>query len=320
VVQWADFSGRPPGAAALKASGFAGVIRYIGLGSEGKQIHRAEYVDYVHNGVDVLLVAELTISDAWAALDDRATGVARAQLAVADARAEGIPDSVPIAWAADSHATAAQVRDAVEYGRGFQAVLGSRSGAYGFMETLRAVRAAGGASWYWLAGAKPSAADQAWVNIWQRNDSTRTVGGVVCDINETYAPMGPHTLEDEVSWTETLPLAAPGDRSYVEPHKASEALGDTFFRVADMFQWMQNLVLPQLATMAAAMNGELDQAAVLDRMDTAVREATAATITNVVLPALKAVLGAAQGVALTPDQIDAIADEFGRRLQQNSSA
>jgi hypothetical protein len=190
MAKWADFSGPPPGAKALKAAGYTGVIRYIGLGSEGKQIHAAEYLDYVREGLDVLLVAELTISDAWAALDDYSTGVARAHLALADARAEGIPDSVPIAWAADSHATTSQVQDAIKYGRGFQAVLGARSGAYGFIETLRGVHAAGVASWYWLAGSKPSAADQAWINFWQHNDRTETVNRTVVDVNDGYAPMG----------------------------------------------------------------------------------------------------------------------------------
>lgn len=314
MVQWADFSGRPPGAAALKASGFSGVIRYIGLGSEGKQIHRAEYEDYVHNGVDVLLVAELTISDAWAALDDRATGVARAQLAMTDARAEGIPDSVPIAWAADSHATAAQVRDAVEYGRGFQAVLGSRSGAYGFMETLRAVRAAGGASWYWLAGAKPSAADQAWVNIWQRNDSTRTVGGIVCDINETYAPMGPHTLEDDVSFSELVTVSSPGDRAYSETHEAKQLIGDSYYWTADTFRAVTGVLVPSMAALAAGMAGELDQAAVMDRIDTAVREATGQAITGTILPALKAVLADVLG-ADNAAEAEAIVTALSARLR-----
>jgi hypothetical protein len=111
---------------------------------------------------------------------------------------EGIPDSVPIAWAADAHANPDQVRQALDYGRGFQSVLGARTGVYGFIEVVRAAKNAGLGTWYWLAGSKPSAADQKWINFWQRNDSTRTVSGTVIDINEVYAPMGAHAQEDDV--------------------------------------------------------------------------------------------------------------------------
>ncbi len=202
MAQWADFSDTPPGAAALLNAGFVGVIRYTGLGGDSKRIHASEYMDYSRNGMPVLLVAELGTSDAWAALDDYATGVVRAQQALADARAEGIPDYVGIACAADAHTTSAtQISDAVQYATGFASVLGvARTGFYGFAETSRAVHDAGVVGWHWRCGSAPSAADAQWVNFWQRNDGSRMVNGADCDINETYVPIGDDMTPEEHEW------------------------------------------------------------------------------------------------------------------------
>lgn len=198
---WADFSGNPPGASALRAAGFSGVWRYIGLGGEGKQIHAAEYRDYVSNNMAVALVAELGVDDAWASLNDYKTGQARAEMARDDARHEGIPDSVIIACAADAHASsAAQITDAVAYASGFASVLGwSRTGFYGFRETSQAVHNANVCRVHWRAGSEPSAAEKQWVNFWQRNSPPQVavVRGTTCDINEVYAPWEVTTVTAE---------------------------------------------------------------------------------------------------------------------------
>lgn len=199
-MQWADYSGGRPSGAALKAAGFGGVIRYIGLGNEGKQINGAEYRGLVADGVQVLLVAELGTGDAWGTEtdDDFGRGANYARIALADARANGIPDSVPIACAADAHAAAFQIDDVVRYARGFESVLGkARTGFYGFQETLTAVHNAGVGSWYWRCGSAPSTAEKTWTNFWQRNagETRRTVSGVQCDINDQYHPVN-HTEED----------------------------------------------------------------------------------------------------------------------------
>jgi hypothetical protein len=200
-VRWADYSAGRPSAAALKAAGFGGVIRYVGLGKADKRITAAEYQDMVANGVQVLLVAELDSTDAWEAADDYANGVSHAGMALADARALGIPDSVGIAAAADAHATASQVADAVNYCRGFRDVLGlARTGFYGFRETLTAVHDAGMASWFWRCGSQPTAAERQWTHFWQRNDGTTTVSGIAVDINEQYNDIP----EDDVSFSDVI--------------------------------------------------------------------------------------------------------------------
>ncbi|MFL6144101.1 MAG: glycoside hydrolase domain-containing protein [Labedaea sp.] len=194
TVQALDFSGRPPGAAAIVAANYRVVIRYIGLGAEGKQISHAEWQDYLDHGVLVLLVAELGVNDAWEGLDDYALGAARARIALADIDATAPPSvdrsRVRIACAADAHASsAAQISDAVRYSAGFASVVGLwRAGFYGFVETSRAVHTAGTAGWHWRCGSKPSTEDQKWVNIWQRNDGPVVVNGTTCDINDIIAP------------------------------------------------------------------------------------------------------------------------------------
>lgn len=195
-MQYADYSAGRPSGAALKAAGFSGVIRYIGLGSEGKQLVASEYRDLVatFGAQNVLLVAEAGTGDAWGTDtdDDYARGVANGKIAVADARAQGVPDWVPLACAADAHAQAFQIDDVVRYARGFEAAVGkSRCGFYGFSETLAAVHNAGIGSWFWRCGSEPTAAEKQWVNFWQRNaaPTVRTVAGVPCDINDVYHPI-----------------------------------------------------------------------------------------------------------------------------------
>jgi glycoside hydrolase-like protein len=193
MARWLDFSGSPPGAATIAANGYVGVLRYIGLGGSWKHIQAAEYQDYVAHGLKVMLVAQGGTDDAWGSADDYAAGRNAAITAVNDARAKGIPDSVHIACAADAHAAnQQQIDDCVRYAAGFASVLGrTRSGFYGFSETSQAVHASGSVGWHWRCGTVPSAADQAWVNFWQRNTAPTTVvlNGTTCDINEEYAPL-----------------------------------------------------------------------------------------------------------------------------------
>lgn len=190
MALWADYSGGRPTGAALRAAGFAGVIRYVGLGGSAKRITADEYRELRSAGIDVLLVAELATGDAWGGYS---AGLANARAALDDARALGIPDTIGIAAAADAHAAnQGQIAAAVEYTRGFRDVLGlGRTGFYGFVETSNAVRAAGVASWHWRCGAYPDAAARTWVHFWQRNSglTTTSVSGVTCDINDQLNPL-----------------------------------------------------------------------------------------------------------------------------------
>lgn len=193
-MQWADYSAGRPSGAALRAAGYGGVIRYVGLGSAGKRITAPEYIELTNAGIRVLLVAELGTADAWGSDNNPANAYARgkayALMALNDARMLGIPDSVGIAAAADAHAVnQAQINCAVQYATGFRDVLGyQRAGFYGFFETLNAVHDANVVSWYWKCGTMPTMSEAKWVHFWQRNSAPtiRFVSGVQTDVNEEY--------------------------------------------------------------------------------------------------------------------------------------
>lgn len=193
MAQYADYSGGRPSAAALKAAGFSGVVRYVGPGSPGKLLTASEYRDLTAGGLDVLLVAELGTGDSWGTStdDDYGRGRGNSLSGLNHAKNCGVPDSkLFIYGASDAHtSTQWQITDTVDYMRGFRDVLGwNREGHYGFSDTNVAVHNSGVSSGFWRCGSQPSTADKAWVNLWQRNvaPSARTVSGVVCDINEFY--------------------------------------------------------------------------------------------------------------------------------------
>ncbi|WP_406641328.1 glycoside hydrolase domain-containing protein [Amycolatopsis sp. WGS_07] len=222
-MRWADYSAGRPSAAALRAAGFDGVIRYAGLGRSSKRLTSTEYRELVGGGVTVALVIELGTDDAWGSRtdDDFARGVSFAQAGLADARGLGLPESTLMACAADKHALDFQIDDVVRFARGFTSVVGQhRAGFYGFSETLRAVHDAGIVSWYWRCGSQPTAAERTWTHLWQRNDGKTEVSRVPCDINEQYnqlpggsAPApGPGNDEETMM---LIPAAPNGDHFYI---------------------------------------------------------------------------------------------------------
>lgn len=211
--KWADYSGGYPGGAALKAAGFTGVIRYVGIGRSTKRITGAEYRDLVAHGLEVLLVCELDTHDAEGGYN---AGVSNARAALADARNLGIPDSVGIAAAADEHLNSAQVAVAVQYVRGFHDVLGeARTGAYGFAELVDAVHPTGYAGWTWKCGTGPTGAEGSWLTFWQRNvaPTTETVNGVIVDIDDEELPLA-------------QPVPAPPPAVVIDPQIAFSMLND----------------------------------------------------------------------------------------------
>lgn len=277
---WADYSAGRPSGAALRAAGFGGAIRYIGLGSAGKRITAAEYQDLTAAGISVLLVAEYDTNDAWRGYD---TGKANAEIALAEARALGIPDSVGIAGAADAHASGqAQLDAAVAYARGFGDVLGrSRAGFYGFPEVVNAVRGAGVVSWYWRCGAEPSYGDKLWLHFWQRNagETLRWVSGVPCDINEQYNAVtgGDMQLSDTVRTWDGQDITIEKFikdlyNEYLVPRQSNATQEDgtrsTYFATAaaytvnaDMYGWRAEKRMGALETSLQAVHVSLDSIA-----------------------------------------------------------
>lgn len=201
---YGDFSSGRPSAAALRANGFSGVICYVGVGSSGKRLTASEYAGYRAGGIDVLCVFELSTSDVSGG---HAGGVSKAQAALNDMRALGVPDSTPCFAACDSHVNSAAgvtVANAKAYAQGAVSVLGKpRTGYYGFDDTLGPVHAAGIVTYYWLCGSRPDATEQGYVDFWQDNTSSGviTVEGTPVDVDRVYT-FDPNNPEEDMAITD----------------------------------------------------------------------------------------------------------------------
>jgi hypothetical protein len=145
-----DYSAGIPGAAAIKAAGFKGAVRYIGLPGFTKNTDAAELADFDAHGLGMALVFE------WHAHDWRgghAAGVRYYRQARNHANAIGFPASRPIYMAVDQDVvTPAEFQAAVDYIAGAIDAAGGRQdlvGTYGEHDVVRAVRARFPGSWSW---------------------------------------------------------------------------------------------------------------------------------------------------------------------------
>ena len=199
-----DYSAGEPATVAGAPYRIEFLIRYIGWPDNPKCIshYPGAYQRWTAAGLVVLLVAEGGTHDAAGGYP---AGVAMAQRALADARAIGYPDTLPIFLAADGWLSTLgiPVATAMAYFSGGTAVLGAgRLGVYGFRDTLRAAQAQGIGTYRWLAGSAPTAAEIAarLCHFYQWNNGSLTVGGIACDLNWSYVDVhalaAPNPAED----------------------------------------------------------------------------------------------------------------------------
>lgn len=124
-------------------------------------------------------------------------------------------------------------------------------------------------------------------------------------------------LEDDVSWTEQLTFTAPDGK--VTTIQARDWVMWTNYAAWIAANNTEALKAAMSALMAAVTDGDLDQDAVLARIDTAVREATTAAvnnaINNTVLPALRDTVEDVLGED-NQDTADAILNGMATRLHQ----
>lgn len=128
-MEGVDYSFSPPSPAGLKAAGKKFALVYVGPGTEGKQLDTIERDGLWNNDIAIGLLAEGKESDALAGFP---MGVTHAKLVQADLRDLSVPSSIPIYFAIDFNATAAQWPAVVQYFKGAASVLGlARIGLYG---------------------------------------------------------------------------------------------------------------------------------------------------------------------------------------------
>lgn len=186
MQQVLDYSAGFPGALSIKAAGYAGAVRYIGLPDRRKCTTAGELNDFLRNGLGMALVFEEAAGN-WRYGYDR--GLADARKARNHANAIGFSAELPIYMAIDEDVvTPAEFNTMIQYLRGSAATLGGtdKTGVYGEADVIDRARDAGAASWFWQT--KAWSRGRITVAHLRQNIGTVNVGGIGCDINEVLEP------------------------------------------------------------------------------------------------------------------------------------
>ena len=201
-----DYAGRPPGAAAIKAAGHVGAVRYISgdrtNGSlPGKPITRAEVDDFRAHGLALAFVWQY-LKDPGDPMRGREGGLADARAAQAKLDEIGCPDH-PVFFAIDWDITTAQWNNtAVHYYRAAAEVLGvHRVGIYGHSRVCHWAGPEDGVigrsgdkwlAWQTRSWSQGVLGDKYCVLYQRIIDTTASpgprVGGTVVDVNDIWAP------------------------------------------------------------------------------------------------------------------------------------
>jgi hypothetical protein len=179
-----DYSTGFPGAAAIRAAGHIGSVRYIGFPDRRKCTTAAELNDFTRHGLGMALVYEDADGD-W--LGGYARGQAAARRARAHADAIGFPTWRPIYMAVDRDVvTPAEFDVMTAYLDGAGSVLGrALTGVYGEHDVCARAAQSGVASWFWQCRAWSGSPVRLFPgrHLYQRV-GTVPVGGVDCDISD----------------------------------------------------------------------------------------------------------------------------------------
>lgn len=207
VAKVLDYSAGFPGAAAIKAAGYIGAVRYIGFPDRRKCTTAAELADFTRHGLGMALVYEDHTRD-W--LGGWSQGRDAAERARRHATSIGFPRDRPIYMAVDRDVvTNDEFITMNAYLGGAAHVLGgpAMTGVYGEHDVCVRAARAGVASWFWQCRAWSGTPPKLFAHrhLYQRVGTTR-VGGVDCDINDVLQPdWGQHTTrEDDVSKADVI--------------------------------------------------------------------------------------------------------------------
>nr|WP_310407182.1 DUF1906 domain-containing protein [Nocardia kruczakiae] len=187
-----DYAGGVPDAAAIRAAGHTGAIRYVSdrrPGAEwmtGKPLRASE--------VDALHAAGLTVVSCYqfgkgATADWKGgleAGKRHADRGLQLHREAGGPDGVPIYASVDDNPTPVDFATLIApYLAGWQSVLGNENvGVYANAPTIELAKVAGLGSWYWQHNwGTPKGFVHPAANLHQIEIDDRTVDGVGVDVN-----------------------------------------------------------------------------------------------------------------------------------------
>ena len=173
-----DFAFGRPGGAALAAEGVTAVGRYVPYqGDGGKGLTIDELLDYHANGLDVFLFWE---QEAAMHRGGFARGKRDAEIAVANLRGLGAPDTVAIYPAVDFAPGASDWPLIRDYQRGFVSVAGiERTGIYGNYDVIEYAHDGGLARYFCQCVAWSRGQLSAWRHVFQ--DVGPNVAGIHVD-------------------------------------------------------------------------------------------------------------------------------------------
>lgn len=247
MITGLDYAGGRPGGAAIYAAGHRFVVRYLsagGAGLPGKLLTPAEYADLQAHGIAIAVNSEPGVNTRMRG--GAPIGTVDAHAAAAVIGSLGHPIDRPVYFSADWDAQPAEMAAIDAYLRAAAGVLGAdRIGVYGGYNTVKHCLDVGSACWAWQTGAwSPSVPtseepDRHLVDprahLYQRVNSTATIAGVNCDINEARkADFGQHPGgEDDVSATDVWFGVLIANYQGVQVH-ACDILSATEGRVADL--------------------------------------------------------------------------------------
>ena len=182
-----DFAGGRPGGQAIAEMGYRFVCRYLSDGGTelpSKRLTVDEARDLGAHGLGVVSNWENT---ADRMLGGYNAGVDDSLLADAWHTRCGGPPGRPIYFSADWDATPEQQNLINDYLRGCASIIGlSRVGIYGGYWPVARALDAGLCAWSWQATAWSATNIDSRINILQRSGEFTTIGGVQCDINDSY--------------------------------------------------------------------------------------------------------------------------------------
>ncbi len=177
-IRGCDYSYDRPGGALLAAAGMGFVVRYLSpVVDGGKGLSRPEIDDLRRHGIEIVLVHEEAPD---AAAEGRRRGVEDARAAQDHLERLDLDPALPIYFAVDFDATAAD-QDAVDaYLAGAASVVGpSRTGVYGGHGVITRCRAAGSASWFWQTHAWSHGEVAEDIHLYQHRIEDRLDGNAV---------------------------------------------------------------------------------------------------------------------------------------------
>lgn len=192
-----DYSAGVPSAAAVKAAGHLGAVRYVSgrrPGAEwmlGKPVTAAETQDFANHGLSVASVYQYG-KDATADWKQGALGAAtHAPQAISYHRAAGGPTGRPIYVAIDDNPTRAQYDTQIRpYLQAFQAALqlaGYQTGVYGNYSVIDWAVQDGIGQYFWMHNWGSNGQIHPRTTLHQIRIDKDTIEGIGIDINNVYA-------------------------------------------------------------------------------------------------------------------------------------